>query len=58
VDYLTLLPTDATTATGALFHLGLRGDAPYHPNTAGMAAVADLVADILTGLAGPGRSSR
>jgi lysophospholipase L1-like esterase len=26
------------------FHLGLRGGAPYHPNAAGMAAVADLVA--------------
>ena len=27
------------------FHLTLRGGAPYHPNAAGMAAVADLVAD-------------
>ena len=25
------------------FHLSLRGGAPYHPNAAGMAAVADLV---------------
>jgi lysophospholipase L1-like esterase len=110
VDYLTLLPPDAATATGALpaevaawgrgvarrlsevtraaaeghdgcdfapagaasmnhhawsavpwtrqFHFGLRGGAPYHPNAAGMAAVADLVADILTGSAAPGRSSR
>jgi hypothetical protein len=40
------------------FHFGLRGGAPYHPNAAGMAAVAALVADILTGLAAPGRSSR
>ncbi len=25
------------------FHLSLRGGAPYHPNAAGMAAVAELV---------------
>ena len=29
------------------FHLSLRGGAPYHPNLAGMAAVADLVAESL-----------
>jgi lysophospholipase L1-like esterase len=29
------------------FHLSLRGGAPYHPNAAGMAAVAGLVADVL-----------
>jgi lysophospholipase L1-like esterase len=115
VDYLTLLPPDAGTHTGALpaevaawgrgvarklsevtraaaedsaaeghdrcdfapagvasmnhhawsavpwtrrFHLGLRGGAPYHPNAVGMAAVADLVADILTTLAEPPRWSR
>jgi lysophospholipase L1-like esterase len=29
------------------FHLSLRGGAPYHPNAAGMAAVADLVAESL-----------
>lgn len=94
VDYLTVLPPDAATPTGALppdvadwgrtvarrlsdvtravagqsgslfvaasaasawhhawsavpwtrhFHLTLRGGAPYHPNAAGMEAVADLV---------------
>lgn len=34
------------------FHLSLRGGAPYHPNAAGMSAVADLVQSILgqTGL--------
>jgi hypothetical protein len=25
------------------FHLSLRGGAPYHPNTSGMAAVAELI---------------
>ena len=25
------------------FHLSLRGGAPYHPNTPGMAAVAELI---------------
>jgi lysophospholipase L1-like esterase len=30
------------------FHLSLRGGAPYHPNAAGMAAVADLAAAALT----------
>jgi lysophospholipase L1-like esterase len=30
------------------FHLSLRGGAPYHPNLAGMAAVADLVAARVT----------
>ncbi len=29
------------------FHLSLRGGAPYHPNAAGMAAVAGLVASTL-----------
>ncbi len=29
------------------FHLSLRGGAPYHPNAAGMAAVADLIAAAL-----------
>ncbi len=29
------------------FHLSLRGGAPYHPNAAGMAAVAELVAAAL-----------
>ncbi len=29
------------------FHLSLRGRAPYHPNAAGMAAVADLIAAAL-----------
>jgi lysophospholipase L1-like esterase len=29
------------------FHLSLRGGAPYHPNAAGMAAVADLVVGAL-----------
>ena len=98
VDYLTVLPPDATTPTGVLpadvaewgravarrlsgitrdvagqigsvfvaasaasanhhawsadpwtrrFHLSLRGGAPYHPNAAGMAAVAELVAAAL-----------
>ena len=32
------------------FHLSLRGGAPYHPNAAGMAAVAGLV---ITALRGP-----
>jgi hypothetical protein len=32
------------------FHLSLRGGAPFHPDAAGMAAVAELV---LTALAGP-----
>jgi lysophospholipase L1-like esterase len=31
------------------FHLSLRGGAPYHPNAAGMAAVADLVLATLRG---------
>lgn len=31
------------------FHLSLRGGAPYHPNAAGMAAVADLVITTLSG---------
>jgi len=31
------------------FHLSLRGGAPYHPNPAGMAAVAGLVLDVLAG---------
>jgi hypothetical protein len=31
------------------FHLSLRGGAPYHPNAAGMAAIADLAAGMLTG---------
>jgi lysophospholipase L1-like esterase len=35
------------------FHLSLRGGAPYHPDAAGMVAVAELV---LATLAGPGRS--
>jgi hypothetical protein len=35
------------------FHLSLRGGAPYHPNAAGMAAVAELV---LAALAGDGRA--
>jgi lysophospholipase L1-like esterase len=30
------------------FHLSLRGGAPYHPNAAGMAAVADLVLTTLS----------
>jgi lysophospholipase L1-like esterase len=30
------------------FHLSLRGGAPYHPNAAGMAAVAELVLAVLT----------
>ena len=98
VDYLTVLPPDAATPTGALppdvagwgrtvarrlsevtravagesgslfvaasaasaghhawsaepwtrhFHLTLRGGAPYHPNAAGMEAVADLVVRVL-----------
>jgi lysophospholipase L1-like esterase len=29
------------------FHLGLRGGAPYHPNAAGMEAVADLISTAL-----------
>jgi lysophospholipase L1-like esterase len=33
----------AATPWTRRFHLGLRGGAPYHPNAAGMAAVADLV---------------
>ena len=32
------------------FHLSLRGGAPYHPDAAGIAAVAGLV---LASLAGP-----
>jgi lysophospholipase L1-like esterase len=35
------------------FHLSLRGGAPYHPNSAGMAAVAELVLDTLAGPPGP-----
>ena len=31
------------------FHLSLRGGAPYHPDAAGMAAVAELVRGTLTG---------
>jgi hypothetical protein len=31
------------------FHLTLRGGAPYHPNAAGMAAVAGLVLAALAG---------
>jgi hypothetical protein len=31
-------------ASARRFHLSLRGGAPYHPNAAGMAAVAELVA--------------
>jgi lysophospholipase L1-like esterase len=31
------------------FHLSLRGGAPYHPNAAGMEAVADLVSTALAG---------
>jgi lysophospholipase L1-like esterase len=30
------------------FHLSLRGGAPYHPNAAGMTAVAELVTGVLT----------
>ena len=33
----------AATPWTRRFHLSLRGGAPYHPNAAGMAAVADLV---------------
>ena len=29
------------------FHLSLRGGAPYHPNAAGMAAVADMLVDLV-----------
>jgi lysophospholipase L1-like esterase len=35
------------------FHLSLRGGAPYHPDAAGMAAVADLVLETLA--SGPAR---
>jgi lysophospholipase L1-like esterase len=31
------------------FHLSLRGGAPYHPNAAGMAAVAELILATLAG---------
>jgi len=34
------------------FHLSLRGGAPYHPDVAGMAAVAELVLATLAGQAG------
>ena len=34
------------------FHLSLRGGAPYHPNAAGMAAVAELVAAAVSGASG------
>jgi lysophospholipase L1-like esterase len=34
------------------FHLSLRGGAPYHPNAAGMAAVAELVIEALARLPG------
>ena len=37
------------------FHLSLRGGAPYHPDAAGMAAVAELVLGTLAGP--PGRFS-
>jgi lysophospholipase L1-like esterase len=37
------------------FHLSLRGGAPYHPDAAGMAAVAELVLASLAGPTGPGR---
>lgn len=40
VDYLSVLPREPWTRR---FHLSLRGGAPYHPNAAGMAAVAGLV---------------
>jgi lysophospholipase L1-like esterase len=40
------------------FHLSLRGGAPYHPNAAGMAAVAELVAAAVSGASGePGEPS-
>jgi hypothetical protein len=35
------------------FHLSLRGGAPYHPDAAGMAAVAELVLGTLAGPPGP-----
>jgi beta-glucosidase len=38
------------------FHLSLRGGAPYHPDAAGMAAVADLVLETLA--SGPGPPAR
>ena len=34
------------------FHLSLRGGAPYHPNAAGMAAVAELVVAAVSGAPG------
>lgn len=39
------------------FHLSLRGGAPYHPNAAGMAAVARLVLAALGGAAPTGQAS-
>jgi len=40
------------------FHLSLRGGAPYHPNAAGMAAVAELVLAALAEPPGPVRHLR
>jgi lysophospholipase L1-like esterase len=39
----------AASAASRRFHLSLRGGAPYHPNAAGMAAVAGLVLINLSG---------